>query len=330
MSSQTQTTISPHNQSPYIVRTYPSEKVIESTIKVAKDAQKQWAKVPLKERIAIGHKFIEEFKKAADTVPKELAWSMGRPISQGAGEVRGFLDRAEYLLSIAESSLSDVSLADTDKPGFKRYIKRTPLGVILIIAPWNYPYLVSINAVLPAILAGNAVLLKPSPQTPEAAERIASALIAAGVPDKIVQWTLFHLPAVSLGGKSVRKAAVDAEGFKGVALELGGKDPAYVRPDADLDYTVGELVDGALFNSGQSCCSIERIYVHEDVYDAFVPKFVELVKKYKLGDPTSTETNLGPVVSLASAQRIRKQVSDAIKAGAKPLIPESLFPIAAA
>ena len=159
----------------------------------------------------------------------------------------------------------------------------------------SYPYLVSINSVLPAILAGNSILLKPSPQTPEAAERIASALVAAGVPSNVVQ--VLHMspeltsfvvkhPSIDFvsftgsvpGGRSVEQAAVEAEGFKGVALELGGKDPAYVRPDAELEYTVGELVDGALFNSGQRCCAVERIYVHEAVYDAFVAKYVELVK----------------------------------------------------
>jgi len=133
-----------------------------------------------------------------------------------------------------------------------------------------------------------------------------------------------------VGGEAIEKLAVEAGGFKGVALELGGKDPAYVRADADLRYTVAELVDGAMFNSGQSCCAVERIYVHESVYNEFVAGFVEIVKQYKLGDPTKPETNLGPVVSIASAQRIRKQIADAVKAGAKTLVPEDLFPIAQA
>jgi acyl-CoA reductase-like NAD-dependent aldehyde dehydrogenase len=162
---------------------------------------------------------------------------MGRPISQGRGEFNGFLDRAKYMLSIAETSLSDVSLADTDKPGFKRYIKRVPLGVVLVIAPWNFPYLTSINSVLPAIIAGNSVLLKPSPQTPLTAERFAEALTGAGLPKNVVQ--VLHLSpgltkrAISnklvdfvsftgsvSGGRSVEVAAVGAEGFKGVALEV--------------------------------------------------------------------------------------------------------------
>jgi len=275
----------------------------------------------------------------------ELTMQMGRPVSQNAGEVRGFLDRAEYMLSIAAMSLADTSLEDTDKPGFKRYIKRVPLGVVLVIAPWNFPYLTSINSVLPAIIAGNSVLLKPSPQTPLTAERFVLALHRAGFPQDLIQ--VVHLspeltakavkhPSVNFvsftgsvaGGKAIAEAAVAADGFKGVALELGGKDPAYVREDADLKYTVAELVDGALFNSGQSCCAVERIYVHESIFEPFVEAFANTVKGYKLGDPTLPETNLGPVVSLASAQRIRKQVIDAVALGATALIPEDLFPIA--
>jgi len=284
-------------------------------------------------------------QKTADELPLELTMQMGRPVSQGAGEVRGFLERADYMLSIAEESLKDVSLTDTDKPGFKRFIKRVPLGVVFVISPWNFPYLVSINSVLPAIIAGNAVIFKPSPQTPLTAERFVDALVKAGVPQDVIQvahltpeltQTAIKHKDVSFvvftgsvqGGKAVEKGAVEAEGFKGVALELGGKDPAYVRPDADLNYTAAELVDGAMFNSGQSCCAIERVYVHKDIYDPFVSRVTDIVKKYKLGDPTSPDTNLGPVVSLASADRIRKQVAKAVKSGAKPLIPEDLFPIA--
>ncbi|EDR09482.1 NAD-aldehyde dehydrogenase [Laccaria bicolor S238N-H82] len=343
-----QTTISPHNQKPYVSRIYPTKDELDVIVKNAATAQKLWSGVPVNERVLIGRKFMDEFRKMKDEIPLELSLQMGRPVSQGAGEVRGVLERAEYMLSVAESSLADVSLADTDKPGFKRYIKRTPLGVVLVIAPWNFPYLVSINSVLPAIIAGNAVLLKPSPQTPLTAERFALALTQAGVPKDVIQ--VVHLspsltthviqhPSIDFvsftgsvsGGRSIAETAAKASGFTGVALELGGKDPAYVASDANLDYTAGELVDGAFFNSGQSCCSVEassRVYVHESIYEEFVKRFVEITKTYKLGDPTLSETNLGPVVSLASAERIRKQIDDAVKAGAKALISEQLFPFA--
>ncbi|KAG6906758.1 hypothetical protein DXG01_012261 [Tephrocybe rancida] len=336
-----QTTVTPHNQQPYVTRTYPSPEEIDAIIANAGEAQKKWSNVPLQERIEIGYRFIEEFKQASGDLPVELTMQMGRPVSQGAGEVRGTVERATYMLSIAQDALKDVPLTESDKPGFRRFIKRVPLGVVFIIAPWNFPYLTSINAVLPALLAGNAVLLKPSPQTPCAAERLVAALHKAGVPEGVVR--VMHLGVgetrrvvksegvhfVSFtgsvsNGREVQKAAAE-EGFKGVGLELGGKDPAYVREDAQLGYTVAELVDGGLdfllwdkdgtdfgepgafFNSGQSCCAIET---------------------YKLGDPTLPETNLGPVVSLASAARIRKQVEDAVVAGAKALVPEQLFPAA--
>ncbi|TFY71445.1 hypothetical protein EVG20_g1555 [Dentipellis fragilis] len=327
-----QTTIIPHSQKPLVTRTYPTESQLDDVIQSTAKAQKAWARVPLKDRIAIGTKFTEEFQKLSDEVPLELTLQMGRPVSQTPGEIRGFLDRARYMLSIAEASLADVSLQDTDKPGFRRFIRRTPQGVVLVIAPWNFPYLVSINSVLPALIAGNAVLLKPSPQTPLTAELFANALIRAGVPQDVIQ--VLHLspelvtravqhPLLDFvsftgsvaGGQAVEKAATEAPGFKGVALELGGKDPAYVRADADLDYTAAEVAPS----------SILRVYVHESVFDAFVSKVVEIVKKYKLGDPTKPDTTLGPVVSLASAERIRKQIADAVKAGAKPLIPEELF-----
>ncbi|KAH9846020.1 NAD-aldehyde dehydrogenase [Lenzites betulinus] len=340
-----QTTLIPHNQQPLVIRTYPSASQLEKAVQNAAAAQEKWARVPLSQRIAIGRGFMEEFGNMRDEIPLELTLQMGRPIAQVPGEIRGMLDRADYMLNIAESALADVSLTDTDKPGFRRFIRRAPLGVVLVVAPWNYPFLVMINSVLPALVAGNSVIIKPSPQTPLAAERFASAFHKAGVPRDVLQ--VIHLgpeltsaavkhPLVDFvsftgsvaGGRAVDIAAAEASGFKGVGLELGGKDPAYVRADANVDYTAAELVDGAMFNSGQSCCAVERIYVHEAIYEEFVSKFVEITKKYKLGDPTEPETNLGPVVSLASAERIRKQVDAALQAGAKALIPGDLFTVA--
>lgn len=197
---------------------------------------------------------------------------------------------------------------------------------------------------LPALLSGNAVIIKPAPQTPLPAERVLAAFQAAGLPANVLQ--VIHLtqeatlelcadPRVNFvaftgsvpGGRAVAEAAASGKNFKGVGLELGGKDPAYVRADADLKYTVASLVDGAFFNSGQSCCGIERIYVHSSIYDEFVKEFVELARKdYKLGDPLQSDTTLGPVVSLASAKRIRKQVADAVAAGAELALAESEFP----
>ncbi|KAF5340337.1 hypothetical protein D9611_007960 [Ephemerocybe angulata] len=340
-----QTTITPHSQAPYVERTYPTPAELDAAIAAAAAAQPFWAATPLAQRIAIGRAFIKEFEAMKEEIPLELTLQMGRPVQQGPGEVRGLVERSNYMLDIAPTALADVSLADTDKPGFKRYIKRVPIGVVFVIAPWNFPYLTTINSLLPALLAGNTVLLKPSPQTPLTAERIAAAFARAGLPPNVL--TVLHLGpegvaqtinAKQVGfvsftgsvpvGRTIAETAAKAPGFTGTGLELGGKDPAYVAPDADLDFTVAELVDGAFFNSGQSCCSIERIYVHAAVYEPFVAKFVALTKEYKLGDPTTGHTNLGPVVSLASAERIRKQVADAVAQGARSLVPENLFPAA--
>ncbi|KAF8269307.1 succinate semialdehyde dehydrogenase [Lactarius quietus] len=311
-SPTSQTTITPHNQTPLVTRTYVSQSELDDIVKRSSEAQKRWARVPLKERLAIATKFVDEFQKMADEIPLELTLQMGRPVSQVAGEIRGTVERAKYMLSIAESSLDDVGLQDTDKPGFRRFIRRTPLGVVLVIAPWNYPYLTSINSILPAIVAGNSVLLKPSPQTPLTAERLSVALHRAGLPENVLQVLHLSPPLTTFVVQHPLVNFVSFTGSAAVEAPLGGKDPAYVREDADLAYTAAELVDGAFFNSGQSCCAVERIYVHESVYDTFVDKSWTL-SSYRLGDPTKSETNLGP------------QVKDAIGAGARALIPEDLF-----
>ncbi|CAG7850879.1 4-hydroxybenzaldehyde dehydrogenase (NADP(+)) {ECO:0000303/PubMed:23736872} Short=PHBDD {ECO:0000303/PubMed:23736872}; {ECO:0000269/PubMed:23736872} [Serendipita indica DSM 11827] len=343
--ASSQTTIIPHSQKPFVTREYPSEDELNAIIAAAADAQNSWSKTALSERLAICKKFLDEMKKMEDVIAKELTIQMGRPLSQTPGELRGFVDRANYLLSIAESCLQDIPLTESDKPGFRRYIRRVPYGVAFLIVPWNYPYLTTVNSLIPALLAGNTALLKPSPQTPLTAERISEAFQRAGLPENVLQ--VVHLspelvkyacrhPSVKYisftgsvsGGRDIDQAAAASGDFKTVGLELGGKDPAYVRADANVDYAVAELVDGALFNSGQSCCAVERIYVHEAIFDEFTRKFVDLVKTYKLGDPTESGISLGPVVSVASAKRIRDQVQRAVAAGAKPLIPEELFPVA--
>ncbi|KAG1871801.1 Aldehyde/histidinol dehydrogenase [Suillus subalutaceus] len=351
-----QTTISPHNGQAYHVETYPTSSDLDRTLESAAQSQKEWIKTTLGERIAKGLKFIEKFSALANreapatydhgplghhNLAEELCHQMGRPTDQCWGEFRGFLQRATYMVDIAESCLSDITFSD-NQPGFSRSIKRVPLGVIFVIAPWNYPYLVMINSVLPALIAGNAVILKPSPQTPLTAVRFKEALNNAGFPTDLIQVVHLSPPLTRYvvqhklvdfvvftgsvaGGKAIETAAVTADGFKGVGLELGGKDPAYVRADADLKDAVIQLVDGAMYNAGQSCCAIERIYVHESVYDNFVDEYVNETKKLILGDPTNKQTTIGPVISIASAERIRQKVSSAVQTGAKALIPENLY-----
>jgi acyl-CoA reductase-like NAD-dependent aldehyde dehydrogenase len=275
----------------------------------------------------------------ADTLGEELTRQMGRPIAHSPNEIRrGFHERVSYLTGIAPQALEDISLEE--KSGFERFIRREPLGVVLVVAPWNYPWLTSVNAIVPALLAGNTVVLKMAQQTPLVAERYAEAFRAAGLPEGAFQF--LHMdheqtaraiadPRVAFvaftgsvaGGHAVQHAA--AARFIGVGLELGGKDPAYVRADAPLEATVENLVDGAFFNAGQSCCAVERIYVHEKLYKPFIEGFVELARRYRLGNPLDPQTTLGPMVRTEAAEAVRAQIRDAYVKRAKPLLDPKRF-----
>ncbi len=321
--------ISPIDGSVYVERHLASNPEIQAALAKAELAQKAWKNTPLAERVAIGRRAIAAFCAKEDQLAEELCWMMGRPIRYAAGEIRGFAERAGYMADIAESALADIQLPE--KPGFTRFIRREPLGVVLVIAPWNYPYLTAVNAVMPALLAGNAVLLKHSAQTPLCAERMVEAFAKAGLPEGVFQYlhlshaetaVLIRAPTIAHvaftgsvpGGAMVERAA--AGRFISSGLELGGKDPAYVRADADLGHAVETTIDGAFFNSGQSCCGIERIYVHEDLYDAFVEQAVALVKQYRLGRSDDPETTLGPLVRADAADFVRGQIHEAIEQGA--------------
>src|SRR5258708_26115143 len=226
------------------------------------------------------------------------------------------------------------------KAGFARQIKRVPLGVVAVVAPWNYPYLTAVNAVLPALIAGNAVVLKHSHQTPLCAERFGEAFAGAGVPVGVFQYLhLSHSDTSRLmadpriatvcftgslaGGRAV--VAATAAGFATSGLELGGKDPAYVRADANLAHAIDTLTDGAFFNAGQSCCGIKRIYVAAPLYEEFVAGMGDLTHKYRLGSPLDPETTIGPVVRAAAAASVRAQVHDAVARGARQLIDQASF-----
>jgi len=330
--------VSPVDGSIYVERPFASAADVDAIFTQAAQAQSAWKRVSLQERAALLGKFIDAFVALSDDIVPELAWQMGRPIAYGAGEVKGFEDRARYMISIAEEALAPVRPAPIE--GFDRYIKRDPLGVVFTIAAWNYPYLIAVNSVVPALMAGNTVVLKHSGQTPLCAERMMQAFEQAGTPDALFQ--ILHMdhdltsraiqhPACSYvaftgsvaGGHAIQQAAVNR--FIGVGLELGGKDPSYVRADADVAFAVENLVDGAFFNSGQSCCGQERIYVAAEIYDSFVEQFVELTKGYRLGDPLDADTTIGPMVRTSAAAFVRGQIADAVRAGAKSLIPENHF-----
>jgi len=329
-----QKTITPVDGSVYVERDLASNSAIERALFMAEKAQKAWKQVPVGERAALCRSMAEWCVSRANELATELSWQMGRPVAQTPGELhRGFRERALYMCSIAVKTLED--LKAEPKPGFQRFIRREPLGVVFVVAPWNYPWLTSVNAVVPALLAGNSVILKMAAQTPLVAERYAEAFKAAGLPQGVFQFLhLDHAQVAKViadpriayvaftgsvpGGRAVQQAA--AARFIGTGLELGGKDPAYVRADADLKFAVENLVDGAYFNSGQSCCGIERIYVQKPLFKPFVEGFVELARQYKLGNPLEKETSLGPLVRTQAADAVRAQIRQAVKKGAQALL----------
>jgi acyl-CoA reductase-like NAD-dependent aldehyde dehydrogenase len=304
----------------------------------AKVAQKPWAARPLAERIALVKAGVAKLTAMKDVLTEELAWQMGRPTRYG-GEFGGVNDRTNYMAEIAATALAEVMVEDSAK--FRRYIARDPLGVVFIIAPWNYPYLTTINTLAPALIAGNTVILKHASQTLLVGERMAEAFHAVGVPADVFQnVVLDHATTETLlaarsfgfvnftgsvaGGQAIERASAGT--FTPLGLELGGKDPGYVRHDANLDAAVDTLMDGAMFNAGQCCCGIERIYVHEGLYDAFVEKSVAWVQALKLGNPFDADSTIGPMANKRFAALVRGQIADAVAAGAKALIDPALFP----
>jgi acyl-CoA reductase-like NAD-dependent aldehyde dehydrogenase len=331
-------TISPVDGSLYVERSLADDGEIDRRLASATAAQPGWKAVPIADRVALLRSLVGHFVAQQDDIADEISWQMGRPRSQSPGEVRGFEDRATTMLELAESALADVAPPATS--GLERFIRREPLGVVLCLAPWNYPYLCAVNAIIPAMAAGNTVILKHSGQTPLCAERIAQAAQAAGLPPGVFQVVHCSHAAVAAmigdpridfvaftgsveGGHAVQQAA--ATRFIATGLELGGKDPAYVRADADLGHAVDNLVDGAFFNSGQSCCGVERIYVHRSLYGDFIDAFAAQVGEYRLGNPMDPNTNLGPMVRASAADFVRTQVAAAIEAGARPLVDAARF-----
>ncbi len=335
-----QQTITPIDGSVYVERELASNHEIDKSLVSAVSAQRAWRRVPVMERIAICRRMLAWVLERSSEIGEELTRQIGRPIVYSPLEIRrGLQERVNYMSGIAEAELCDI--IPEPIAGFQRFIRREPIGVVLVLAPWNYPWLASVNAVVPAILAGNSVILKIAPQTPLVAERYAEAFEAAGLPDGVFQFLhmdhdqvadLVKDPRIGFvaftgsveGGRAVQRAASGR--FIATGLELGGKDPAYVRYDAPLDATIENLVDGTFFNSGQSCCAIERIYVHHKVYQGFVEGFVELVGQYRLGNPLDPEITLGPMVRTDAAEKVRAHLRDALQKGAKPLIDATHFP----
>ena len=326
--NKTITCISPVDGSVYATRPCLSIEEAQELADSAKTAQINWASKPVTERIAYVKKAIASIGETTERMVEELAHQIGRPVRYG-GEFGGFEERASYMASIAKEALAPIIVEESDS--FLRKIEREPQGVVLVVAPWNYPYMTAINTIAPALIAGNSVVLKHASQSILVGEHLADAFVAAGLPpgvftnvvlDHDVTSTLIgagnfgfvNFTGSVSGGQAMEQSAAGT--FTTVATELGGKDPGYVRADADLDAAVDTLIDGAMFNSGQCCCGIERIYVHESLYEAFVEKAVTLVNSYKLGNPFLDDTTMGPMANVRFAKEVRKQVDEALDAGA--------------
>lgn len=312
---------------------------VEVVLTAAHSARRGWAAVSVERRAAMVEAMVRHLESEVDEIAVELTRQMGRPVRYTPNEIsRGFQERARHMASIAPARLAPIEVPPTD--GFTKFIRREPVGTVLVIAPWNYPYLTAVNSIVPALLAGNTVVLKHASQTMLVAERLQRAFDAVGLPPGVFQHLHAGHDAIAAmiadpridgvvftgsvpGGAAIERAA--AGRFIGVGTELGGKDPSYVRADADLPYAIGENVDGAFFNSGQSCCAIERIYVHRSVYRDFVDGFVDATRAYILGNPLDHATTIGPMVSATAAASVRSQIAEALAAGATALVGESDF-----
>ena len=322
------TCISPIDGEIFAKRNTLSLKDAKDKVQLLRAAQKAWSARPLAERILLVMEGVDAVGRMNDQIVPELAQMMGRPIRYG-GEFGGFKERAQYMSEIAEQALQDIEISNDSS--FKRYIKRIPHGLVFVVAPWNYPYMTAINTIAPALISGNVVALKHATQTLLVGERLVDAFISAGIPkDVFINMYLDHDTTSRLieensfdfvnftgslrGGIEMERAAAGT--FTPVGTELGGKDPGYVMEDADLDAAVETLIDGAMFNSGQCCCGIERIYVVESLYEKFLKKAINIVENYKLGNPLEPETTIGPMANKRFSDEVRLQINEAVELGA--------------
>jgi len=329
--------VSPVNGEVYAERPALSEAEAQAVVARARAAQGPWAALPLEERVARVQAAVRALGDAKDRVVEELAWQMGRPVRSG-GEFGGVNERAGYMEGIAAEALAPMVAESSDR--FERRIERAPVGVVLVLAPWNYPYLTACNTIVPALIAGNAVVHKAASQTILVGERWADAF-AGHLPEGVFQnvvldhggtealirsraFGFVNFTGSVAGGQSIERAA--AGSFTPLGLELGGKDPGYVMEDADLDWAVDVLMDGAMYNSGQCCCGIERVYVHRSLYDGFVDRASAWTRQLRLGDPLDPATTMGPMANIRFAREVRAQVAEAVAAGARPLVAPEAFP----
>lgn len=308
--------INPYTGAP--LPTFESTDVLSQIVSL-RDQQAAWKRVPIEERCQKLLQSLNYFEKERDAIAADISHEMGRPLKQALGEIDGLLERGHYLASIAIDTLEPESLGSKD--GFERAILHEPLGVVFIISAWNYPLLITINGVMASLLAGNTVLLKHATQTLSIGAHFAHAfsdLVEHAVIDHSTAAQLMETREVDHviftgsveAGRSVYQQA--ARGLLDCQLELGGKDGAYVAADADPMITAESLVDGAMYNSGQSCCGVERVYVHEDLHDSFVEHCATLLDAYVLGAPGEESTTMGPLAQASNAALMTDQVNDAV------------------
>lgn len=322
----------PYNQETVCTIPYADEAKIEKSISQAQAAFERWSRLSIGQRIAIVNKGLKRFCDLSDNIARDLTLQMGKPITQSRSECKGMIDRAEYMISIAEETLAPDILPP--KEGFRRRIEHVPLGVVFNVAAWNYPLFIPVNVVVPALLAGNTVLLKHSAKTPLCGKYFEEAFGDLDIPHLVTNMVLDHSKTGTLiadpriryvaftgsvsGGREIHHHV--GKRFIDAGLELGGNDPAYVAEDADLDFSVENVVDGACYNAGQSCCAVERVYVHRKLYDAFMEKALKVLQQYRLGDPMDESTTMGPLASRGALKELEEQVDDAVARGGKLLL----------
>jgi acyl-CoA reductase-like NAD-dependent aldehyde dehydrogenase len=324
--------INPADESVFLTVDATSETDIERILARMRAAQQAWRNVPVEERVKVCREFVGAFRSIKDKVALDITRQMGKPLIQASREVDTMLDRAETMLRLAPAALQDDLLPP--KEGFRRYIHREPLGIVLNIPAWNYPLLIAVNVIIPALAAGNAVLIKHARLTPLCGDAFVEAFRKTSLPQDLVA-------SIHVGHAAIRKLidqrAVDFISFTGsveggrqvyqaastklidMGLELGGKDPALVCEDANFPYAVENTVDGAFYNSGQSCCAVERIYVMRSIYPRFVDAYVAEVEKFKVGNPEQEATSIGPLAQAKAVAFMEQQVSDAVSRGARVL-----------
>jgi acyl-CoA reductase-like NAD-dependent aldehyde dehydrogenase len=320
----------PYSLEPACTVTLADDAAVGRVLDRARVAQRAFRHTSVAERVALCGRVLAAMERDAHRITTDISRMMGKPIGQAEGELRGMASRARHLMSIAEASLADIVLPVDG--GLRRSIRKEPLGVVLDLPAWNYPLLTAINVVIPAVLAGNAVVVKHSPRSPLCGEHFADAFLAGDGPDGLVQALHCDHPMSEkvvgdarvdhvvftgsvYGGHRIQQAA--AGRFIRVGLELGGNDAAYVAPDCDLQAAVEGIIDGAMYNAGQSCCAVERVYVHESVYEEFVARAEPLVRAYVLGDPADAKTTLGPIAQPAHPGELEDMVKDAVSRGAR-------------